>query len=476
MRAIGSAPDEPFSQIYVTLISAINSAESEILLTNAYFVPDPQLMKALIGAVARGVDVKLILPSTTDSSLVFHAGRSHYEPLLRGGVKLYERREALLHAKTAVIDGVWATVGSTNLDWRSFLHNQELTAVILGAEFGAKMRAAFERDLAASDPITLEAWQRRPIDDARQGNVRSTLGVLAVSIPPSSPRAARAPASPSSRSLGRADGGLGAGRGRRCARATPRCRTSSPTTSSAGRSCSSRPQTSGDLKGDVYAIVDHPFAMVQQALQSAEHWCDILILHLNVKRCRASGGTPKMLNLSVGRKFDQPIEDAYQLNFTYRVVAATRRLPAGAAERRRRPAQHQELPHPGRGGAGRRQAQRHPHVVRLRLRLRRADGDADLPGDARQPQGRLHHPRPQADGKPVYQGGVLGLLERNTMRYYLAIDAYLSAYALPAGEQAERRIREWYASTERYAEQLHEMEQNEYLEMKRKEMRRQQQG
>jgi len=163
VRAIGSTPDEPFSQIYVTLISAINSAETEILVTNAYFVPDPQLMQALTNAAARGVDVKLILPSTTDSSLVFHAGRAHYEPLLSGGVKLYERREALLHAKTAVIDGVWSTVGSTNLDWRSFLHNQELTAVILGKEFGAKMRAAFERDLAASDAVTLEAWQRRPI-------------------------------------------------------------------------------------------------------------------------------------------------------------------------------------------------------------------------------------------------------------------------------------------------------------------------
>jgi cardiolipin synthase len=163
VRAIGSAPDDPFSQIYVTLISAINSAESEILLTNAYFVPDPQLVQALIGAVARGVDVRLVVPSTTDSSLVFHAGRAHYEELLEGGVKLYERRAALLHAKTGVIDGVWATIGSTNLDWRSFLHNQELSAVILGAEFGAKMRAAFERDLAASDQITLEAWRRRPL-------------------------------------------------------------------------------------------------------------------------------------------------------------------------------------------------------------------------------------------------------------------------------------------------------------------------
>lgn len=164
VRAIGSNPDDPFSLIYVALISAFNSAESEILLTNAYFVPDPQLMKALTDAVARGVDVKVIVPSTTDSGLVFHAGRSHYERLLRGGVKIYERRGALLHAKTAVIDGVWSTVGSTNLDWRSFLHNQELTAVVLGPEFGAKMKSSFARDLTASDQITIEAWEHRPID------------------------------------------------------------------------------------------------------------------------------------------------------------------------------------------------------------------------------------------------------------------------------------------------------------------------
>jgi cardiolipin synthase len=163
VRAIGSTPDEPFSQIYVTLVSAINSAESEILVTNAYFVPDPQLMEALMNAARRGVDVRMILPSTSDSALVLHAGRSKYEALLRAGVRIYERKDALLHAKTASIDGVWSTVGSTNLDWRSFLHNQELTAVILGTDFGGKMRAAFERDLAASEPITLEAWLRRPV-------------------------------------------------------------------------------------------------------------------------------------------------------------------------------------------------------------------------------------------------------------------------------------------------------------------------
>jgi cardiolipin synthase len=163
VRVIGSTPDEPFSRIYVTLVSAINSAESDILVTNAYFVPDPQFMEALMNAARRGVDVRMVLPSTSDSSLVFHAGRSKYEPLLRAGIKIYERKGALLHAKTILIDGVWSTVGSTNLDWRSFLHNQELTAVILGTDFGAKMRAAFERDIAASEPITLEAWVRRPV-------------------------------------------------------------------------------------------------------------------------------------------------------------------------------------------------------------------------------------------------------------------------------------------------------------------------
>jgi cardiolipin synthase len=163
VRAIGSSPDEPYSQIYATLISAIGSAETTVHLTNAYFVPDPQLLAALKDAVQRGVDVRIILPSNTDSWLVFHAGRSYYAELLRAGVKIYERRDALLHAKTALIDGVWSTIGSTNLDWRSFLHNDEVNAVILGQEFGAQMQAMFEKDLALSNPITLEQWNQRPI-------------------------------------------------------------------------------------------------------------------------------------------------------------------------------------------------------------------------------------------------------------------------------------------------------------------------
>ena len=144
-------------------ISALRSAETEIWITNAYFVPDPQLKEALKEAAARGVDVKIVLPSSTDSWLVFHAGRANYRELLKAGVQLYERRDALLHAKTAVIDGVWSTIGSTNLDWRSFLHNEEINAVVLGPGFGDRMRTAFIADLKSSDEITLEKWKKRPV-------------------------------------------------------------------------------------------------------------------------------------------------------------------------------------------------------------------------------------------------------------------------------------------------------------------------
>lgn len=108
--------------------------------------------------------MRLILPSQTDSWLVFHAGRGYYTPLLQAGVKIYERRGVILHSKTALIDGVWATVGSTNLDWRSFLHNDELNAVVLGAEFGNQIQAMFEKDLAASDEVTPGKWEGRALN------------------------------------------------------------------------------------------------------------------------------------------------------------------------------------------------------------------------------------------------------------------------------------------------------------------------
>ena len=149
--------------LYETLLSAISRAEHSVHITNAYFVPDSQLVRVLQDAAKRGVDVRLILPSQTDFWAPLYAGRSHYYELLQAGVKIYERRAALLHAKTCVIDGVWSTVGSSNLDWRSFLHNYELDAVVLGPEFGAEMEEAFHKDLAESDAIELIAWNQRSL-------------------------------------------------------------------------------------------------------------------------------------------------------------------------------------------------------------------------------------------------------------------------------------------------------------------------
>ena len=110
VRAIGSTPDDPYSLIYLTLIAAITHAEKQVHITNAYFVPDPQLIKALTDAARRGVDVQLILPAQSDSSAAFHAGRSFFSELLDAGVRIFERRGALLHAKTALVDGVWSCV------------------------------------------------------------------------------------------------------------------------------------------------------------------------------------------------------------------------------------------------------------------------------------------------------------------------------------------------------------------------------
>ena len=94
---------------------------------------------------------------------MFYAGRSYYTQLLEGGVKIYERKGALLHIKTAIVDGVWSCVGSSNLDWRSALDNDEINAVILGREFGLRMQAVFAGDLAASEPIALDAWEHRSL-------------------------------------------------------------------------------------------------------------------------------------------------------------------------------------------------------------------------------------------------------------------------------------------------------------------------
>jgi cardiolipin synthase A/B len=163
VEVLGSTPGEANRLTFIMYVAAITFAENSLHMTNAYFVPDPQTTEALADAAKRGVDVKIILPGTTDSSLVQYAGQSHYSDLLKSGVKLYKRRNVLLHAKTLVIDGIWSTVGSTNMDFWSFSSNDEVNAVILNREFAVEMEKMFARDLAESDEVRWEEWKKRPL-------------------------------------------------------------------------------------------------------------------------------------------------------------------------------------------------------------------------------------------------------------------------------------------------------------------------
>jgi cardiolipin synthase len=165
VHAIGSSPGEDNRLTYVLYVSAITFSENSLHVTNAYFVPDDETVDALMSAARRGVDVKIVLPGTTDTSMTLNAGRYFYSRLLKSGVKLYKRRGVMLHAKTAVIDNVWSTVGSTNMDFWSFSTNDEVNAVILSKEFASKMEEMFARDLAESDEIRLKEWKKRPVLD-----------------------------------------------------------------------------------------------------------------------------------------------------------------------------------------------------------------------------------------------------------------------------------------------------------------------
>jgi len=164
VRILASAPQGD-QDIYAAYLLAISAAEKSVHITCAYFVPDVQILKALTDAARRGVDVKIILPGVLESGLVFYAGRSFYADLLASGVRVYELQIAVLHAKTAVIDRIWSTVGSTNIDLRSFLHNYELNAVVLDPAFGLALESAFEEDLRYSVEVSAAQWAQRPLAD-----------------------------------------------------------------------------------------------------------------------------------------------------------------------------------------------------------------------------------------------------------------------------------------------------------------------
>jgi cardiolipin synthase len=161
VQAIDGAPEDGQPLIYRTLLASIALARHSVHLTTGFFVPTPDMSDALAAAARRGVDVQIIVPSQSDSKQAVWAGRAKYGPLLEAGVRIHERLGRILHAKTAVIDGAWSAVGSSNLDWRSAIWNNEIDAIVLGTTFGRQMEALFQDDLAASHAITLPSWRRR---------------------------------------------------------------------------------------------------------------------------------------------------------------------------------------------------------------------------------------------------------------------------------------------------------------------------
>jgi hypothetical protein len=232
-------------------------------------------------------------------------------------------------------------------------------------------------------------------------------------------------------------------------------------------------ETNDRLRGEVYASVDHPFPVVRQALVSAEHWCQILILHLNVKYSRATQDTPPLLDVGLGRKFDQPLKEAYWLRFTYRpaqvdddylrVVLSAPTGPMGtrnyliAVEAASLDAGHSVV----------HLTYSYTYDTAARLAMK-----AYLATLGRAKVGFSVVGRDPA-GQPKYAEGVRGAVERNIMRYYLAIEAFLGAESLPEPQRQRRRLEDWFDATERHARQLHEVERNVYLKMKEQEIRRQ---
>ncbi|HEY4997879.1 MAG TPA: hypothetical protein VII36_01990 [Usitatibacter sp.] len=224
--------------------------------------------------------------------------------------------------------------------------------------------------------------------------------------------------------------------------------------------------------GDVYAILDFPFAKVASALGEARSWCDVLILPFNTKHCFAPGEGATRLSVRVGRKAEQPAEQAFPIEFNYRVVASipdyfrvmlnADKGPLGTRDYRM--ALEATPLDEGRTFVHLGYSYGFNMISRLAMQAYLRTAGASKVGFT--VEGR------DAQGRPSYVGGMLGATERNTMRYFLAIEAYLASLAAPPSAQVDKRLSDWFAATEKYSRQLHEMDRGEYLAMKRKETKR----
>ncbi len=229
------------------------------------------------------------------------------------------------------------------------------------------------------------------------------------------------------------------------------------------------------LVGDVYAVVPYPFAAVKTEMKSADHWCDVMILHINTKYCHAVAGPQgTRLQVNIGKKTPQAIEDAPRVEFHYSetrtlqnyfaITLTAKEGPLGTSNYSIR-LEAVELPG----------KQSFLHLTyaydvgfagRLAMQTYLATLGAGKVGFTRLDPG--------ADGQADYVGGVRGVIERNTMRYYLAIDSFLASQSEPPDTQLEQRLQAWFNAVERYPRQLHEVDRADYLAMKRAEVLRQQ--
>ena len=233
---------------------------------------------------------------------------------------------------------------------------------------------------------------------------------------------------------------------------------------------------SGRLRGDVHALIDRPYEEVRRALERVDPWCRILILHLNVKYCRPSGATNQnVLVVGIGRKYGQPLESMHWLNFRFDVAYAgdgylsvVLRAPDGPFDTYDYHLGVEAAPLDGRSLLRVTYAYSYGALAQLAMHAYLATLGWDKVGFSI--VGR------QADGRPLYVGGLQGVIERNVMRYYLAIDAYLDAQRLPKEQQMDASLRRWFDATERYRRQLHELERDAYLEMKQREVERQEEA
>ncbi|MGZ9709518.1 hypothetical protein ACXX82_01695 [Glaciimonas sp. GNP009] len=237
-------------------------------------------------------------------------------------------------------------------------------------------------------------------------------------------------------------------------------------------------ESSSHLTGDIYVLVDYPFSTVNIALNDPSHWCDVLTLHLNIKYCHASADkSGDALLVSVGTKYDKPLSQAFDVTFSYSVAAKTPDYFAVRLHAKNGPLSTSDY-HIQLDAASLQEGKTFLHLTysyaysfagRLAMQSYLATIGRDKVGFTIQ-----NGTSKQLHASPDYIGGVRGLVERNTMRYYLAIDSYLSAFSAPPAAQREMRLQSWFTSTEQYAKQLHEMDRATYLEIKHSEYQRQQ--